>query len=146
MVENLFADPRKRFPLPSNVGAVDNSDINDQTLEERIDSLQLSKHDNDLIKGALGRLVHKYALHGSTQLLFAVASNFGNYAAELVTAGSWCVTGGMKKLSDAIQDESRAKLQLSTAITKYPTLTLVLRFQRPTAPRSRPRRPSSQCP
>lgn len=118
LVGELFADSRKRFPLPFNVGAVDNGDINDQTLEERIDSLQLSKHDSDLIKGALSGLVHNYTLHGSTQLLFAVASNFGNYAAELETAGSWCVTGGMKKLSDAIQGESKAKLQLSTAITK----------------------------
>ena len=118
LVGQLFADSRKRFPLPFNVGAVDNGDINDQTLEQRIDSLQLSKHDSDLIKGALSGLVHNYALHGSTQLLFAVASNFGNYAAELETAGSWYVTGGMKKLSDAIQGESKAKLQLSTTITK----------------------------
>lgn len=118
LVGQLFADSRKRFLLPFNVGAVDNGDINDQTLEERIDSLQLSKHENDLIRGALSGLVHNYALYGSTQLLFAVASNFGNYAAELETAGSWCVTSGMKKLSDAIQGESKAKLQLSTAITK----------------------------
>ena len=41
LVGQLFADSRKRFLLPSNVGAVDNGDINDQTLEERIDSLQL---------------------------------------------------------------------------------------------------------
>ena len=96
----------------------DNGDINDQTLEECIDSLWLSKHDSDLIKGVLSGLVHNYTLHGSTQLLFTVASNFGNYAAELETAGLWCVTGGMKKLSDAIQNESNTKLQLSTVITR----------------------------
>lgn len=118
LVGKLFADARKRFPLPFNVSAVDNSDINEETLEERIDSLQLSKHDSDLIKGALGGLVHDYAKHGSTQLLFAVASNFGSYAAELETASTWCITGGMKKLSDAIQRESKAELRLSTAVTK----------------------------
>ncbi|CEJ60998.1 Putative Amine oxidase [Penicillium brasilianum] len=118
LVGKLFADARERFPLPINVRAVENGDINDQTLEQRIDSLQLSKHDSDLVRGALGGLVHNYAMHGSTQLLFAVASNFGSYAAELETASSWCITGGVKKLSDAIQAESNAELQLSTAITK----------------------------
>lgn len=80
--------------------------------------MQLSKHDSDLIKGALSGLVHSYAMHGSTQLIFAVASNFGSYAAELETASSWCVIGGMKRLRDAIQNESKAELQLSTTITK----------------------------
>lgn len=118
LVGKLFADSRKRFPLPFNMTAVDNSDINNETLEERINGLNLSKHDSDLIRGALGGLVHEYAKHGSTQLMFAVASNFGMYAAELETASTWCIDGGMKKLSDAIQGESKAELQLSTKITE----------------------------
>lgn len=117
LVGKLFAESRQRFPMPFNINAVDNSDINNETLEERIASMGLSKHDSDLIKGALGGLVHNYAKHGSTQLLFAVASNFGNYMAELETASTWCITGGMKRLADAIQGESKAKLQLSTTIT-----------------------------
>ncbi|KAJ3492686.1 hypothetical protein NLG97_g5217 [Lecanicillium saksenae] len=118
LVGKLFADSRQRFPMPFNINAVDNSDINEETLEERIASLGLSTRDSDLIKGALSGLVHNYSKHGSTQLLFAVSSNFGNYAAELETASNWCITGGMKKLTDAIQRNSKAKLQLSTAIKR----------------------------
>ncbi|KGQ04023.1 Monoamine oxidase N [Beauveria bassiana D1-5] len=78
----------------------------------------LSKHDADLIKGALSGLSHDYKKQGSTQLLFATASNFGNYAAELETAGSWCIPGGMTKLSEAIQSASKAEVRLNTPVAK----------------------------
>lgn len=118
LIGKLFEDARQRFPLPFDVTAFDNSDINNETLEERIAGMKLSKKDSDLVKGALSGLVHDYTKHGSTQLLMAVASNFGSYEAELETAGSWCIPGGMTKLSEAILSESKAELRLSTAITK----------------------------
>ncbi|KAB8253800.1 hypothetical protein BDV32DRAFT_133468 [Aspergillus pseudonomiae] len=98
LVAKFFADARERFPLPFNPTAVDNSDIIDQTLEQRIASMNMSKKDSDLIKGVISGLCHNYSLHGSQQLLFAVATNFGNYAAELETAGSWSLPGGMKSI------------------------------------------------
>ncbi|KAM3465676.1 hypothetical protein MY5147_009213 [Beauveria neobassiana] len=118
LVGKLFEDARKRFPLPWNVMAADNSDINMETMEERINGMGLSKHDADLIKGALSGLSHDYKKQGSTQLLFATASNFGNYAAELETAGSWCIPGGMTKLSEAIQSTSKAEVRLNTPVAK----------------------------
>lgn len=118
LVGKLFEDARQRFPLPYDVTAADNSDINMETMEERINGLGLSRHDTDLIKGALSGLSHDYTKQGSTQLLFATASNFGSYAAELETAGSWCIPGGMTKLSEAIQSTSRAELRLNTPVAK----------------------------
>ncbi|KAJ6785624.1 hypothetical protein PWT90_00497 [Aphanocladium album] len=104
----LLKNASRRFPLPWDLTAADNSDINMQTMEARIEGMGLSKHDTDLIKGALSGPRHDYAKQGSTQ---PTASNFGSYAAELESAGSWCIPGGMTKLSEAIQSTSKAKLR-----------------------------------
>jgi monoamine oxidase len=117
VMTQIFADARERFPLPFMINAVDNSDIERESIEDRIQSLGLSAYDRDVLDGALAGLVHKHEDHGIAQLLHCVATYFGDYKAFFETASFWAVEGGTKRLIDAILSESTAELRLSTPVT-----------------------------
>lgn len=53
VMTQLFADARERFPLPYMINAVDNSDIECESIEDRIRSLGLSAYHRDVLDGAL---------------------------------------------------------------------------------------------
>lgn len=118
ILARFFADARSRFPLPFNVNALDNSDIEKQSLEDRIRSLNLSDYERDVLDGALSGVVHSFKEQGLAQLLQAVAVYFGDKNAWFETAGFWGIEGGTKRLIHAILAESKAELQLSTPIHK----------------------------
>lgn len=52
-MKQLFADARERFPLPFMINAVDNSDVERESIEDRINSLGLSAYHRDVLDGAL---------------------------------------------------------------------------------------------
>lgn len=112
----LFADAGARFPVPFDVKAVDNGDVEQKSLEDCIGSLSLPAYERDALEGALSGLVHAYSEHGIAQLLHGVAAHFGDYRAYFQTAGSWAIQGGIKRLVDAILAESTAELRLSTPV------------------------------
>ncbi|MFI7099403.1 flavin monoamine oxidase family protein [Streptomyces sp. NPDC050161] len=112
----FFADARNRFPMPFDISAVDNSAIEQETLEDRLDALNLSAHDRDVLDGALATLVHSYSEQGLAQMLLWAATTFGDWGAFLETAGYWPIKGGTKRLINAIQGESKADLRLSTPV------------------------------
>jgi monoamine oxidase len=116
LVGRYFADARAQFPLPFDVTAVDTDAIENETLEDRLDSLNLSPPDRDLLDGAMAALVTEYKEHGVAQLLSSVATYFGHWDAFFETAGVWPIEGGTKRLADAIVAESNADLRLSTPI------------------------------
>lgn len=113
----LFADARERFPLPWMINAVDNSDIERESIEDRINSLGLDSYHRDVLDGALAGVVHKYKEHGIAQLLHNVATYFGDYKAFFETASFWAIEGGTKTLTEAILSESTAELRLSTPVS-----------------------------
>lgn len=113
----LFADARERFPLPFMINAVDNSDVERESIEDRINSLGLSAYHRDVLEGALAGVIHKNKDHGIAQLLHCVATYFGDYKAFLETAGVWAIEGGTKRLIDAILSESTATVHLSTPVS-----------------------------
>jgi monoamine oxidase len=113
----LFADARERFPLPFMIHAVDNSDIERESIEDRIASLKLSTYHRDVLDGALAGVVHKHKDHGIAQLLHCVATYFGDYKAFFETASVWAIEGGTKRLIDAMLAESTAELRLSTPVS-----------------------------
>ncbi|KAJ5249844.1 hypothetical protein N7489_000254 [Penicillium chrysogenum] len=113
----LFADARARFPLPWMINAVDNSDMERETIESRINSLGLDSYHRDVLDGALAGVVHNYKYHGIAQLLHNVATYFGDYKAFFETASFWAIEGGTKRLLDAIFSESTAELRLSTPVS-----------------------------
>ncbi|CAI7678853.1 unnamed protein product [Penicillium pancosmium] len=117
LLERLFADSRARFPMPFNLTAIDNSKIEKESIEDRINSLGLSSYQRDVLEGALSGLVHSYKSHGIAQLLHAVATYSGNFDAFFETAGTWSIKGGTKKLIDAILAQTDAKLLLSTPVS-----------------------------
>ncbi|KAF3401704.1 Pseudooxynicotine oxidase [Penicillium rolfsii] len=112
VMTQFFADARERFPLPFMINAVDNSDIERETMEDRIQSLNLSAYHRDILDGALAGIVHKHKDHGIAQLLHCVAT----YKSLLETASFWAIEGGTKRLIDAILSESTAELRLSTPV------------------------------
>ncbi|GFF56715.1 amine oxidase [Aspergillus udagawae] len=116
-MKQLFADARERFPLPFMINAVDNSDIERESIEDRINSLGLSAYHRDVLDGALAGVVHKHRDHGIAQLLHCVATYFGDYNAFFETAGTWAIEGGTKRLIDAILSESTARIRLSTPVS-----------------------------
>ena len=116
-LERLFADARTHFPMPFYVNAVDNSAVEKETIENRIDSLGLSVIERDALEGALSGLIHSYKKHGISQLLHGVATYFGDFRGLFETAGFWCIPGGTKSLIQAIQAESTAELRLSTPVS-----------------------------
>lgn len=117
LLERMFADCRARFPIPFDHNAIDNSDIEKETIEDRINSLNLSSYERAVLEGALSGVVHSYKDHGIAQLLQSTATYFGNFGAFLETAGSWSIQGGTKGLIDAIMGETTAKVFLSTPVT-----------------------------
>lgn len=116
LIGRYFADARAQFPLPFDVNAVDTSAIEQETLEDRLNSLQLSAYERDLLDGAMAALVTDYKAHGVAQLLACVATYFGHWEAFFETAGTWPIEGGTKRLVDAILAESNAELRLSTPV------------------------------
>lgn len=116
-ITRLVADAGSRFPKPFEPGAVDNTDIEKETLEERINSLNLSTYDRDVLDGILSGMVHSYSQHGVDQLLLWVATNFGEYKAFFETGSYWAIDGGTKRLIDAIMVESSAELRVSTPVS-----------------------------
>lgn len=115
-LQKLLGDARARFPLAFNVAAVDNSDISNETLADRLHSLNLSRHDRDILEAYVAGLIHSPGEHGSAQMLQSTAIYFGSYEATLETAGTWSIQGGTKGLADAILNESKAKLRISTPV------------------------------
>ena len=113
----LVADARVRFPKPFEVNAVNNSDLEKETLEDRINSLELSAYERDVLDGTLASMAHSYHKHGVAQLLLWVAAYFGDYRAFFETGSFWTIQGGTKRLIDGILSESTAELRLSTPIS-----------------------------
>lgn len=116
LLRQLFVDARARFPLPARPTLLDNSDIEKETLADRIDALGLSSYEKDVLEGVLAGVISSTKEQGTTQLLHAVASFFGDFFAFFETAGHWAIQGGTKQLAEAILAESRAELRLSTPV------------------------------
>ncbi|MEV0264602.1 NAD(P)/FAD-dependent oxidoreductase [Streptomyces sp. NPDC050617] len=117
LAARCFADARARFPLPFDVRAVDNSEIEKETIGDRLDSLNLSAYDRDVLDGSWSTLVHSHSEQGLAQMVFWAASKFGDWGAFFETAGFWPIEGGTKRLLDAVLGESRAELRLSTPVS-----------------------------
>ncbi|MFI0469824.1 flavin monoamine oxidase family protein [Saccharopolyspora sp. 5N102] len=117
LLAQFVADARERFPRPFDVAAGDTSAIEQETLGDRLDSLDLSTWDRDVLDGALSSLVHSYSEQGMAQFLLWVAANFGDWGAFIETAGHWPIEGGTKRLLDEITGDSKAELRLSTPVT-----------------------------
>ncbi|MFD9903011.1 flavin monoamine oxidase family protein [Streptomyces sp. NPDC059063] len=117
LAARFFADARTQFPMPFAATAVDNRAVEKETLESRLDSLDLSGYDRDVLEGTLATLVHSYSEQGLAQALHWAATTFGDWGAFLETAGFWPIEGGTKRLIEAIQSESRADLRLSTPVS-----------------------------
>ncbi|GCD33137.1 monooxygenase [Streptomyces chrestomyceticus JCM 4735] len=117
LAARFFADARACFPMPYDVTAVDTSAIEKETIASRLDALNLSVYDRDVLEGALATLVHSPGEQGVAQLLLWAATTFGDWGAFLETAGFWPIEGGTRRLLDAVLGESRAELRLSTPVT-----------------------------
>ncbi|KAK6814447.1 hypothetical protein RU639_009584 [Aspergillus parasiticus] len=113
----LFCDARQWFPSPFNVNAVDTSEIEKVSVEDRINSLNLTAYERDTLKGGMAGVCSSYRAQGIAQYLHAVAGFFGDYRAFYETAGQWSIPGGANALIDAILAESRAQLRLSSPVT-----------------------------
>ena len=117
LLARVFGDARARFPLPMDPTALDHSDIEEESIEDRINSLNLSPYERDLLEGALSGVIHSCKEQGIAQLLYAVATSFGDFQAFFETAGTWAIHGGTKQLAHAILSESTAELRLSTPVS-----------------------------
>lgn len=113
----FFNDARQWFPLPYDISVIDTSDLERQTLRDRLDALNLSTYERDVLDGLLSTLVHSWDEQGIAQLLFWAATYFGNWGAFFEVAGSWPIAGGTQKLVRAIHNDSSAELRLSTPVT-----------------------------
>ncbi|KAL4890012.1 hypothetical protein BDV59DRAFT_209955 [Aspergillus ambiguus] len=116
LLARLFADAHARFPRPMEPTLLDNSDIEQETIADRVRSLNLSAYERDVVEGLLAGVIHSTTEQGIAHLLHAVATSFGDFFAFLETAGTWTIDGGTKQLVDAILAESHAELRLSTPV------------------------------
>lgn len=65
----------------------------------------------------LSSLVHSAREQGIAQFPFWAATSFGDWDAFIEIASHWPIQGGTKRLLDAIVDETKAELRLSTPVT-----------------------------
>ena len=117
IITRLLADAHARFPMPFDITAVDNTDLEAETLEDRVNSLDLSAYERDVLDGVLSGIVHSYKEQGTAHLLLGVATFFGDFKAYFEAASFWGIEGGTKRLIEAMLSESTAELRLSTPIT-----------------------------
>ncbi|KAB8262275.1 hypothetical protein BDV32DRAFT_157408 [Aspergillus pseudonomiae] len=115
LMSQFVHDARSQFPMPFNVSA-SASDVDQQSLEDRIISLNLSVYERDVLEGAMSGLVHSYKEQGVAQLLQGVSGTFGDYNGFFETASFWHIEGGTKRLAKAIMSESTATIRLETPI------------------------------
>ncbi|GAB1208164.1 hypothetical protein APSETT445_006905 [Aspergillus pseudonomiae] len=115
LMSQFVHDARSQFPMPFNVSA-SASDVDQQSLEDRIISLNLSAYERDVLEGAMSGLVHSYKEQGVAQLLQGVSGTFGDYNGFFETASFWHIEGGTKRLANAIMSESTATIRLETPI------------------------------
>ncbi|KAL5358540.1 hypothetical protein BJX96DRAFT_183007 [Aspergillus floccosus] len=116
LLARLFADARARFPFPMDPMLADNSDIEHESIADRISSLNLSAYERDVVEGLLAGVIYSTKEQGIAQLLHAVAVYFGDFFAFFETAGTWAIQGGTKNLAATILAESTAELRLSTPV------------------------------
>ncbi|EPG37058.1 flavin monoamine oxidase family protein [Acinetobacter colistiniresistens] len=112
----FFNDARQWFPLPYDINAIDTSDLERQTLGDRLNALNLSTYERDVLDGLLSTLVYSWDEQGVAQILFWAATYFGNWGAFFEVAGSWPIAGGTQKLVRAIHNDSGAELRLSSPV------------------------------
>lgn len=115
LIERFLSDARERFPLPPDIGLVDASDIETETVRDRLDSLDLPTYERDVLEGMLSTLVCSDREQGIAQFLYWTAI-FGGWGAFMEVAGHWPMDGGTGRLLDAMLTESTAEVRLSTPV------------------------------
>lgn len=116
-IQQFFADARAHFSQPYDKTVVEAAtEIDKQSISDRIAALGLTDYGRDCVEGALGGLICSAEKHGIAQLLMGSAIAFGEYGFYLETAGQWALAGGTKTLIDAIQAESSAHLELNAPV------------------------------
>ncbi|HHW1564617.1 TPA: flavin monoamine oxidase family protein [Pseudomonas aeruginosa] len=116
LIARCLADARMHFPQVDDIAAADVSAMDEQTIGERIDSLNLSSHDRDLLVNAIATLVSSESEQGVAQFLFWSAAYFGDWSAFMEVAGHWPIEGGTGALINAMSADSKAELRLSTPV------------------------------
>lgn len=122
-IQKCFGDARLHFPQPYDDAFLETAtELDKQSIAERIASLGISAYGQDCIEGALGGLICSPEKHGIAQLLMGAAICFGEYGSYLETAGQWALSGGSKPLLDAMLAESPVQLHLNTAVVSVTDL------------------------
>ncbi|WP_322052918.1 flavin monoamine oxidase family protein [Paraburkholderia bannensis] len=116
LLERFFADARAYFPRMGDFEAADVSAIDKQTLRDRIDSLELSSHDHDLLINMMATLVGSETEQGLAQFLYWAAIYFGDWDAFKEVAGHWPIEGGTGRLINAMAADSKAEVRFSTPV------------------------------
>lgn len=116
LLERMTEDARNVFPEPFKLDA-EVGDVQDESLAERIDKMQLSMYERDVLEGALSGIVHDFRLHGSLQLLHGVSTHMGQVLSFLEAAGTWSCDKGLGELIDAMVADSKATVQFGAAVT-----------------------------
>lgn len=118
LLKQMLGDARLLFPKPFDMDGGVSSDLHDESLKQRIDKLNLSNYDRDVLEGALAGLVHDFSLHSSLQMLHGVSAYMGQVLSYLEVTGTWHVDGGLGQLIQAITKDSKAKVQLDAAVAE----------------------------
>lgn len=116
LLARMLGDARMVFPEPFKLDA-EAVDLQDETLAEKIDKMQLSMYDRDVLEGALSGIVHDFRLHGSLQLLHGISTHMGQALSFLEAAGTWSCENGLGELINAMLADSKATVQLGAAVT-----------------------------
>ncbi|MEG0341618.1 MAG: NAD(P)/FAD-dependent oxidoreductase [Acinetobacter sp.] len=117
LLTQYLGDARTQFPIPFALSTIDTQEIEQLSLADRLNALNLSNYERDIIDGALSTLVHSWDEQGIAQLLLWTATYFGHWGAFFETAGSWQLEGGTQRLLQAIKNDSLADIRLSTPVS-----------------------------
>ncbi|KAK3179285.1 hypothetical protein K4F52_009256 [Lecanicillium sp. MT-2017a] len=118
LLKRMLGDARLLFPTPFDPHVDGHPNLEDETLADRIDKLQLSPYDRDVLEGALAGLVHDFSLHGVLQMLHGVSTHMGQVLSYLEVTGTWSCESGIGELVSAISADSHATVQMGAAVTE----------------------------
>lgn len=117
LIERFLADARIRFPLASDLFAGDLGAMDQESIRDRLDSLQFTPRERQLLANAMSTLWGSEQEQGIAQLLFWSALYFGHWSGWMEVAGYLPIDGGTGRLLDAMSADSRAEVRLETAVS-----------------------------
>lgn len=111
----FYADALEAFPRAVDHSLADFREIDSESLSARMDRLNLSTYDRDVLEGSLS-VMNDPDEEGIAEILLWNANYFGDWRMQYASGGNYSIEGGTGELYEAIAADSDAEIRLSSPV------------------------------